>query len=67
MSNEAFLPLLGDTSLHFEDAQVLDALVGTEHLINNIRGLLNHMTTGEKWSLYRAIVKLANAREGKGK
>lgn len=44
---------------HFEDDQVMTAIVGTDYLKGNVRRHLNHMTSGEKWSLYRAIVKLA--------
>jgi hypothetical protein len=56
---KSLLPPLGDRSLHFEDAEVMAAMVGSEHLIDNVRNRLMFMTTGEKWSLYRAIVKLS--------
>jgi hypothetical protein len=54
-----YLPPAQDKRFHFEDEQVMGALVGTDHLRNNVRQRLNHMTSGEKWSLYRAIVTLA--------
>lgn len=52
---------LGDRSYHFTDKQVIAAVVGTEHLVSNLSGRLNFMTSGEKWSLYRAVAKLIQA------
>jgi hypothetical protein len=44
---------------HYEDAQVMDAIVGTDYLKSSVQNRLNFMTSGEKWSLYRAIAKLS--------
>jgi hypothetical protein len=46
---------------HYEDAEVLAAVEGTEHIKQNIARKLLRGTSGEKWSLYRAIASLACA------
>jgi hypothetical protein len=48
-----------EKNYHFTDEQVMGALVGTDHLRSYVENHLAHMTSGEKWSLYRAIVKLS--------
>jgi hypothetical protein len=48
---------------HFEDDEVLAAITGTEYLKENVSRHLHHMTSGEKWSLYRAIAALIAARK----
>jgi hypothetical protein len=56
--SHSYLPPLGDSRFHFEDKQVMDALVGTEYLRTEVQRRIQFMTTGEKWSLYRAVAKL---------
>lgn|ERR1017187_2010433 len=46
---------------HYEVAQVLNAIEGTDFLKGVVSQKLHTMTSGECWSLYRAIVKLAHA------
>jgi hypothetical protein len=46
---------------HYEDAQVLAAIEGTDYLKQSIERKFLRGTSGEKWSLYRAIAKLASA------
>ena len=50
---------------HFTKREVLDAVQGTEYLKTCVERRLNLMTTGEAWSLYRAIAKLAWEHEFK--
>jgi len=54
---------MGMMDYHFEDKQVIDAIQGTQYLKDNVDRHLHHMTSGEKWSLYRAIAKLISERE----
>lgn len=49
---------LVDRNYHFEDKEILDAIVGTDYLKGKIEHHLHILTSGEKWSLYRAIAKL---------
>jgi hypothetical protein len=56
----SLFPPLGERSLHFEDDAVIGAIDGTDCLLGHVRRCLGQMTTGEKWSLYRAVVKLSN-------
>jgi len=46
---------------HFEDDAVIGAINGTDYLIENVNRHLHAMISGEKWSLYRAVVNLACA------
>lgn len=50
---------------HFEDDQVLAAVANTEYAKGKIAHHLLHMTVDQKWSLYRAIVKLAEEQRDK--
>jgi hypothetical protein len=46
---------------HYEDKDVLAAIANTEHAKEKIAYALQCMTVDQKWSLYRAVVKLASA------
>lgn len=52
-------------SFHFENDQVIGAIAGTDYLKQSVLRRLIGMTSGEKWALYRAIVKLADEMRGK--
>jgi hypothetical protein len=54
-------PVAETDSFHFERELVMETLIGTENLRNNVQRHLSTMTSGEQWSLYRAIAKLAFA------
>lgn len=47
---------------HFETDEVLAATEGTEYLKQNILHHLRTMTSGERWSLYRAVAKLISEK-----
>lgn len=47
-------------SFHFSDEQVMAVVGDVGNVMRwNLESRLRLMTTGEKWTLYRAIVKLA--------
>lgn len=52
---------------HFEDAEVLGAIVATDYYKNQISHCLHTLTSGEKWSLYRAVVALADLQRSQNK
>ncbi len=58
-------PVTADENFHFERGLVMQTLTGTEHLRNNVQRHLSTMTSGEQWSLYRAIAKLVLASRSK--
>lgn len=60
-----FLPL-GDTSLHFDNADVLANVQDSEYAKKNIQRHLMFMTCNERWSLYRAIVKMSREPKAEG-
>ena len=47
-------------NFHFEDSDVLDVVVGTDYIKQNVLHMLRGHQSAEKWSLYRAIVRLAD-------
>ena len=51
---------------HFENDEVIAAITGTDYLRQNVQRRLMGWTSGEKWSLYRAIVKLAAEQDKSG-
>jgi hypothetical protein len=53
-----------DENFHFETDAVMEELKGTEYLRDKVEHHLHYMTTGERWSLYRAIVTLADKQRG---
>jgi hypothetical protein len=56
-----------EKNYHFSDEQVRGAMVSTDYLRDSVLVRPSHMTGGEKWSLYRAIVLLAQpSAEGDG-
>ena len=57
-SMEAVLPPFGDRRYHFADEQVLASVGGTDYMAQKIQHRLNHMTSGEKFTLYRALASL---------
>lgn len=67
----SFLPKLGDRSHHFETDNVMEAIGGnaSDYCLRMIKQRLHQMTSGERYTLYRAIKKLVleSAPEGKAK
>ena len=47
-------------NFHFDDEDVLDAVVGTDYIKQGVLYMLRGHQCAEKWSLYRAIVRLAD-------
>ena len=62
-----FLPPLGDRSHHFTTEQVMEAIGGnsTDYAYRRIKARLHLMTSGERYTLYRAIKKLVLDGESK--
>lgn len=58
-------PVTAEENFHFERDLVMQTLTGAEHLRNNVQRHLSTMTSGEQWSLYRAIAKLVLASRSK--
>lgn len=59
---ESYLPPLGDRTHHLETDDVMAAIEGTEYLKGHVANKLHLMTSGERYSLYRAVVKLVDER-----
>ena len=51
-------------NFHFEDEDVLDAVVGTDYIKQGVLHMLRGHQCAEKWALYRAIVRLADLQRG---
>jgi hypothetical protein len=54
-------PVGGNENFHFENDEVLAAIANTQYAKDVIARHLRFMTVDQKWSLYRAVVKLAIA------
>lgn len=54
-------PVTDEELFHFTDEQIRASICGTDFLVSRVLRKLAGMTGGEKWSLYRAVVKLALA------
>jgi hypothetical protein len=53
---------LAGEDFHFEDSQVMAVIRASEYYKETIAHALHSLTSGEKWSLYRAVVALADAQ-----
>ncbi len=50
-----------EENFHFTDDEIIGSICGADFLVSRVLHKLTGMTGGEKWSLYRAVVKLALA------
>lgn len=50
-----------EENFHFTDDEIIGSICGADFLVSRVLHKLTGMTDGEKWSLYRAVVKLALA------